>query len=84
LARRELWPKDPQHLFSVAEELALVARQLSAGGSGEFTAETCGDYAVETLKQAMAAGWKPAADSNWTKSFLTLKNRADFLELTRN
>ncbi len=34
LARRELWPKDPQHLFSVAEELALIARDLSAGEQG--------------------------------------------------
>ena len=63
LARRELWPNDPQHLFSVAEELALIARDISAGGKadmhGEITADQCGAYAVETLKQATAAGWKP-------------------------
>lgn len=86
LARRELWPKDPQHLFSVAEELALAARDLSTGAvdaSGEITADKCGDYAVETLKQSMAAGWKPP-NSNWTQSFLAVQNRPDFLELTRN
>ena len=48
----------------------MIARDLSAGNadsSGEITADSCGAYAVETLKQAMAAGWKPAPDSNWTK-----------------
>jgi tetratricopeptide (TPR) repeat protein len=87
LARRELWPADGRHLFSVAEELAAIARDLSAGGrddNGEIGANKCGDYAVETLKLAMAAGWRPAPDSNWTQSFPTIKNRADFLELTRN
>ncbi|MGO9108732.1 MAG: protein kinase domain-containing protein, partial [Thermoguttaceae bacterium] len=59
LARRKLWPNDPKHLFSVAEELALSARDISAGGkaniTGEMTADKCGTYAVETLKQATAA-----------------------------
>jgi serine/threonine protein kinase/Flp pilus assembly protein TadD len=88
LARRELWPKDPQHLFSVAEDLALIARDISAGGkagaSGKITTDKCGAAAVATLKQAAAAGWKPAANSDWTKSFLAIKNRADFLALTKN
>ena len=84
LARRELWPKDPQHLFSVAEELALIARDISAGGKANITGNQCGADAVETLKQATAAGWKPAPDSNWTKSFLAIKNRADFLAFTKN
>ena len=88
LARRDLWPKDPQHLFSVAEELALIARDISAGGksdtTGEITADRCGAYAVATLKQATAAGWKPPANSDWTKSFRAIQNRADFLALTKN
>ncbi len=94
LARRELWPHDPQHLFSVAEELALIAKDISAGGApgtpgrgpgrADTTANQCGADAVETLRRATAAGWKPAPDSNWTKSFLAIKNRADFLALTRN
>ena len=29
---------------------------------GEITADQCGAYAVETLKQATAAGWKPAPE----------------------
>ena len=87
LARRDLWPNDPRHLFSVAEELALITRDFSAGKSditGELTADKCGAYAVATLKQAAAAGWKPPSDGNWAKSFLAIKNRADFLALTRN
>jgi len=84
LARRRLWPNDPQHLFSVAEELALIARDISAGGKTDITADKCGAYAVETLKQAAAAGWKPKPDSNWAQSFLAIKNRADFLALTKN
>ena len=75
---------------------ALVLRRRGAGldRQGSFCGQRrqqrrnhcrlCGAYAVETLKQATAAGWKPAPNSNWTKSFLTVKNRADFLELTRN
>jgi serine/threonine protein kinase/Flp pilus assembly protein TadD len=88
LARRELWPNNAQHLFSVAEELALDAKDSSAGGkadiSGKVTADRCGAYAVETLKQATAAGWKPEPNSNWTRSFLAIRNRADFLALTKN
>jgi eukaryotic-like serine/threonine-protein kinase len=87
LARRDLWPRDPQHLFSVAEELALTTRDLSARSkadiTGEITADKCGAYAVETLKRATAAGWKPEPNSNWTKSFVAIKNRADFLALTK-
>jgi hypothetical protein len=87
LARRELWPKDPQHLFSVAEELAVSAREISAGKAdpaGEITADKCAAYALETLKQATAAGWRPPPSGNWMKSFSTLKNRDDFLALTRS
>ena len=82
LARRDLWPKDPEHLFAVAEELALAAQELSsrkassAGVAAEF-----GTYAVETLKRAVVAGWKPKPNSNWTKPFAAVKNRPEFLAL---
>ena len=84
LERRKLWPKNAEHLFSVAEELALIARDISAGRKADITADQCGDKAVETLKQAMAAGWKPPPDRDWTQSFPIIKNRADFLALTKN
>jgi tetratricopeptide (TPR) repeat protein len=85
LARRQLWPNDPQNLVSVAEDLASDARDLAKNGfASDINADACGAYAVETLKQATAAGWKPDPNSNWTKKFLAIKNRADFMALTKN
>jgi len=82
LARRDLWPKDPDHLFAVAEEFALAAKELSARSKTEPAVVKCGECAVETLRQAIAAGWKPKPNSDWTKSFTAVKHRPDFLALT--
>jgi eukaryotic-like serine/threonine-protein kinase len=87
IARRDLWPKNPQHLFSVAADLARDAKDISAAKTGmtiDITADQCGDYALETLKQAAAAGWRPDRNSGWTKLFIAIKNRAEFVALTRN
>jgi len=84
LARRDLWPKERKQLFAVAEDLALIARDISAGGKADITVDSCGALAVATLKQATAAGWKPEADSDWILSFHAIRNRADFLALTKN
>jgi eukaryotic-like serine/threonine-protein kinase len=87
LARRELWPHDPERLFSVAEDLSLDAKELAAARPpiiGDITADNCGAQAVETLKQAAAAGWRPDPSRNWIKSFQAIKNRADFAALTKN
>ena len=83
LARRELWPKDPEHLFAVAEELALAAKILAGNAHGDMTADRCAALAVETLRQAAMAGWKPAANFVWPQSFAALKNRPGFAELVR-
>jgi serine/threonine protein kinase/Tfp pilus assembly protein PilF len=81
LARKELWPNDPERLFAVAEELALASRLLAAGPRGGMTSDECAGLAVETLRQAAAAGWKPELGLASTASFAALKNQAGFAEL---
>jgi len=83
LARRQLWPKDPQHLVAVAEELASATRLLAGSKRTGISASQCADLAVETLKQAMAAGWKPAPDSDWTQSFAAIKDHPGFAALVK-
>lgn len=84
LARKELWPNDPQHLVAVAEELALAAKLLAGSTSGDMTAEQCSEYAVQTLRKAVAAGWKPASDLEGTESFAALKDHPGFAELVKH
>jgi len=83
LARRRLWPNDAQHLYAVAEELALATELLAGSPRGDVTAQQCAEFAVDTLRQAKAAGWKPPADRNWSKSFAALKDRPGFAELVK-
>jgi len=82
LARRALWPNDPQHLVAVAEELAGATKLLAGSKGTEMSADRCADYAVETLKQAMASGWKPTTD-DWTQSFAALKGYPAFAALVK-
>jgi serine/threonine protein kinase/tetratricopeptide (TPR) repeat protein len=82
LARRNLWPNHPEELFLVAKELALAATDPMVKSGGGATRAEYGERAVETLKLAIAAGWKPKPDSDWMKAFTALKNRDDFLALT--
>jgi len=84
LARRKLWPNDPQHLFAIAEELALASERLAGRQQGEMTAAQCAERAVETLRQAAAAGWKPAANFVWPESFAALKDQPGFAELVEH
>ncbi|MGA2030743.1 MAG: serine/threonine-protein kinase [Thermoguttaceae bacterium] len=83
LARRDLWPKDPQHLFAVAEELALATKALGTSARADMTADQCAKLAIETLRQASAAGWKPAENPHWTESFAALKDQPGFARLVR-
>ena len=80
-SRRELWPDNPQHLFAVAEELALAAKELASAGGAGVSADQCGALAVETLKQAAAAGWKPTRNGSWIESFVAVKQRPEFVAL---
>ena len=49
-----------------------------------MTARQCGDYAVETLRQAAAAGWKPADNLVSTEPFAALKDHPGFAELVKH
>jgi eukaryotic-like serine/threonine-protein kinase len=83
LARRDLWPGDPQHLYAVAEELALATGLLARSNRGGASAQQCAESAVETLRQAKAAGWVPPSNDDWSKSFAALKDRPGFAELVK-
>jgi eukaryotic-like serine/threonine-protein kinase len=83
LARRELWPNDPQHLYAVAEELALATALLARSPRGDVSSQQCAQFAVDTLRQAKAAGWKPPSNRDWSKSFAALKDRPGFAELVK-
>lgn len=83
LARRDLWPNDAQHLVAVAEELALATKQLSSSPTVGLNAKQCAEYAVQTLKQAAAAGWRPAADFDGNGSFAVLKDYPGFAGLVQ-
>ena len=88
LARRELWPNDPQHLLAVAEELAaaskILAGSTTAGVTPGMTAPQCAELAVETLRQAVAAGWKPTSSLDWTESFAAIKDTPGFAEFVKH
>lgn len=54
LARRELWPNNPQRLESVAEELMLAAK-LQSPQDAPF-ADRCFELVIQTLEQGVRAG----------------------------
>ena len=55
-----LWPHDPRHLVAVAKELVLAGKLLGDSKQAGMTVPECDELAVETLAQAVAAGWRPA------------------------
>jgi serine/threonine protein kinase/Tfp pilus assembly protein PilF len=78
LARRALWPDQPQHLFAVAQELALAAKDLAAAKQSGMTSQQCAKLTLETLHQAEAAGWKPLPSGDWRESFAAIKDYPGF------
>jgi hypothetical protein len=84
LARRALWPRDPQHLAAVAEELALASKLLADGEPAGMSARQCADLTLETLRQAAAAGWKPASNFASSQSFAALKDHPGFAEFVKH
>jgi len=82
LARRELWPGDSRRLFSVAEELALASQSLSTTTERlDLTSEECVSLAVETLRQAVAAGGQLARELPHHAALTALQGDARFAEL---
>jgi serine/threonine protein kinase/tetratricopeptide (TPR) repeat protein len=81
--RKQLWPGDPQRLFSVAEELALAYSGLRAAGveDGRLSAEECASRAIDVLREAVAAGFKVPADLESNEAFAALKDDPRFAKL---
>lgn len=84
LARRELWPDDPQHLLAVAEELASATKLLADDTTRSMTQQQCAELAVETLRHAVAAGWKPPASLGWADTFAAIKDTPGFAEFVKH
>jgi hypothetical protein len=83
LERKKLWPDDPQRLLTVAEELALASQIPGDHRGPGMTAEQCAESAIETLREAIAAGLEVPADLGRNEAFTTLRNRPDFVELVK-
>ena len=76
LHRRKLWPHDPTQLFSVAEELAVASRDLQSIEDKQATR-----YKTETLntiKLAVAQGWKPQLEIRDTPVWDLLQSEPEF------
>ena len=81
LARRELWEHDPQHLLAVAEELAQAAALLDDRSDPTFSRKQCESFALETLRQAVAAGLSVPRDLATNEAFAALRGDQQFLDL---
>ena len=84
LAQKELWPDHPERLFSIAEELAMAAALLSGAGQAKDSLENCQIQALETLQQAVEAGYRLPPDLPQRESFAALRNRREFATLIKN
>ncbi len=84
LERKELWPNDPQRLLTVAEELALASQLLPGGEHHGLTARQGTALAMETLRQAVAAGLVVPGDLDRNQAFAGLQNQAEFAELVKH
>jgi tetratricopeptide (TPR) repeat protein len=79
VARKELWPRDAQRLFSVAEEFAL-AGDLPLRGEPEAKAAECRELAIKTLREAVAAGLSPV-EIDKSPAFEKMKDHPEFSKL---
>ncbi|REK15730.1 MAG: serine/threonine protein kinase [Planctomycetota bacterium] len=79
MARKRLWPDEPQRLLSVAEEIALCGAKTPS--EGQLTAEQCTQLALATLRAAVAAGLSLPEDLARREAFANIKEHPDFAEL---
>jgi serine/threonine protein kinase len=79
LARKQLWPRDPQRLLAVAEELAL-AGDLPLAGEPESNAARCRELAIKTLQEAVAEGLD-ATEIDKRAAFEKMKDHPEFSKL---
>ncbi len=73
LARRQLWPNDPNRLVQAARELALCV----PAGSADL-AERCAGEAVRTLRQAVIQGYRAVGRLQTDTAFAPLRKRPDY------
>ncbi len=88
LERRELWKGNGRELVGVAGDLARAARVVGRDKAALATEERAErdryhDLALETLRQAVAGGYKDGAALQRDAAFELLRPRADFQELVR-
>jgi tetratricopeptide (TPR) repeat protein len=84
LARRELWPSDPQHLLAIAEELALASGVSADSAAHIKVQEQCAIWAIETLQQAVTAGLAIPPDLAARESFAAIKDHEQFVAIVRH
>ncbi len=88
LERRQLWKGHGRELVLVARDLARAAKVVGRG-KPDLTAEERAerdryhDLVLDTLRQAVADGFKDGAALQKQKDFELLRGRADFQELVR-
>jgi len=56
LERKQLWPGQPEKLYSVAQQLAALYGQMRAKNAPAPSQSSCAQSAVATLREALAAG----------------------------
>jgi hypothetical protein len=72
----------PEELYDAACELALcVPRVDNTAPDAEAQKDKLAAEAVQTLRAAIAAGWKDAAHTNRDRDLVPLRDRADFRKL---
>ncbi len=86
LARRGLWPDDPERLFSVARELALTAGGIDqaegeAPAEGVSARQRCADEAVATLRQAVEAGFAQIEEIRENPDLESIRAHPEFRQL---
>ncbi len=81
LARKELWPREPQHLLAVAEELAQAGNLMTEQSPTAVQRQECVDETLGTLQQAVTLGCKLPHDLADRESFASVRNEQRFKDL---
>ena len=85
LARKTLWPGDPERLYRVACELALAARGADGRGGAEVAPqvhERIADAALAALHEAVEAGFAEIDRMEQDPDLESIRRRPQFREIT--
>ena len=88
LERRQLWPHEPEQLYSVASDLVQCIPLVGRGKTDLTSAEQAerrryADQAMEVLRQAVADGYKDVEKLKKDTALVLLQSRREFQELVR-